>query len=167
MITPRLRPRLEMTVSLTPAQVQRQVDHELREPDCPCRGLTTDRQIDLRIREADRHFWSPQLTVVVSQNQGGSRLTGHFGPNAEVWTMFMACYGFVVLSAIAGLFFGISQLVAEEKPWALWSIPIAIVLVVLIYVAAGIGQRLGQSQTDVLHDVIERATRRTSEPGRS
>ncbi len=167
MITPRLRPRLEMTVPLTPAEIQRRVDQQLREPDCPCRGLATDRQIDLRIREAERHFWSPQLTVLVSPDGDGSRLTGHFGPNAELWTMFMACYGFVVLSAIAGLFFGISQLVIRETPWALWSIPIAVVLVVLIYAAAGVGQRLGQSQTEVLHDVLDHATRREQPVPRS
>ena len=36
------------------------------------------------------------------------------------------------------------MLVLDEPAWALWSVPAAAVLVGLIYIAAGIGQRLGQ-----------------------
>jgi hypothetical protein len=92
--------------------------------------------------------------VIVRPHDAGSRLTGHFGPNANVWTMFMACYGFVMLSAVTGVFYGISQLVLEEPAWALWSAPAAAVLIGLIYFAAGIGQRLGHDQVDVLQGFL-------------
>jgi hypothetical protein len=156
MITPRLRPRLDLVSPLQPAELAAAVERRLREPDCPCRGLTSEGQVELRIREAQRHFWSPQLAVTVEPSDGGSVLRGHFGPNANVWTMFMACYGFVTLSAITALFYGVSQLIVREPPWALWSLPIALVLIVLIYVAAGIGQRLGRDQVGVLESFLER-----------
>jgi hypothetical protein len=159
MITPQLRPRLEMTVRMPPEEVATRIDRRLQESDCPCRGLATSHQIDLRIREADRTFWSPQLVVIISpetiEDRRASRLVGHFGPNANVWSMFLAVYGFVVISATIGVFFGLSQLMLDRPPWALWSIPVAGVLVVLIYTAAGIGQRLGHDQVNVLKTFLE------------
>lgn len=160
MITPRLRPRLEMTARRTPADLAARVQQRLGHPDSPCRGLATEDQIELRIREADRHFWSPQLVVIVKPDpdeDGATHLTGHFGPNANVWTMFLAAYGFIVLSTITGVFYGLAQLVLGEPAWALWSVPVGAVLVAFIYLAAGIGQRLGHDQVDVLLNTLEAA----------
>jgi len=126
----------------------------LAQPDSACRGAASAEQIELHVRESDRHFWSPQLNVIVRAEDDGSRLTGHFGPNANVWTLFLACYGFVVLSAITGAFLGVSQLVLGESARGLWCIPVALVLIAVIYVAAGIGQRLGHDQVGLLHDFL-------------
>ncbi|MHC4948561.1 MAG: hypothetical protein ACYTG1_09895 [Planctomycetota bacterium] len=158
MVFPRLRPRLARPVSLTPGDLAARADDLLRRPDAPCRGLATDHQIDLRIRETDRHFWSPQLTVIIEPRDGGSHLVGHFGPNANVWTLFMACYAFVVFSGLIGACFGLAQMFLGDPPWGLWSLPIAAVLLVLIYAAAGVGQRLGRDQVDVLEHFLAEAT---------
>lgn len=145
---------------LAPSDLAARVRARLEEPDAPCRGLATDGQIELRIRERDRRFWSPQLVVVLKPDQehgGATRLTGHFGPNAHLWTMFMAAYGFIVLSALNGAFYGFAQVMIGEPAWALWSVPAAVLLVALIYVAAGVGQRLGHDQADVLLHTLEAA----------
>lgn len=156
MITPRLRPRLDVETDLDPEVLADRLAERLKDSECPCRGLARPEQIDLRIREADRHFWSPQLVVIVKpRDGGGSRLHGIFGPNSSCWTMFLACYAFVVFSAITAAFYGFSQLMVDESAWALWMLPIAPVLVALIYVAAGIGQRLGRDQTNVLLAEVE------------
>ena len=148
-----------MASDLAPELLAERLTERLSDPACPCRGLATPEQIDLRIREADRHFWSPQLVIIVEpRDTGGSRLHGVFGPNSSCWTMFLACYAFVVLSAIFAAFYGFSQMIADESAWALWTLPVPLVLVVLIYVAAGIGQRLGRDQTNVLLAEVERAT---------
>ena len=159
-ITPRLRPRLEMFSPLPPADLIAHVQQRLAAPDCPCLGLVTDEQIELRIHPDVRRYWSPQLVVHVTSRGDSSHLEGHFGPDAHVWTLFLAIYAFVILSATFGAFYGIAQLVLGRPPWALLSIPIAAVLVVLIYVAAGVGQRLGHDQVDVLQDFLEESVRR-------
>lgn len=159
MITPRLRPRLDMNVPLTPADLVTRVTPRLGDPGAPCRGRATEEQIEIRIRAADHRFWSPQLVVIVKPRDAGSRLIGHFGPDAYVWAMFLGIYAFVVLSAVFGAFYGVAQLMIDESPWALWSIPIAVALVALIYTAAGIGQRLGHDQVDVLHEFLQDALR--------
>ncbi|MEM7227713.1 MAG: hypothetical protein AAF432_02755 [Planctomycetota bacterium] len=155
MITPRLRPRIERTVAMPAKDVTSRMTALLESAACPCEGLVLPASMELRVRESDRHFWSPQLKVIVHETVDGTSLTGHFGPNSNVWTMFMAAYGMVIISAIFGVFFGLSQVVLGDSPTGLLCIPIAIVLVVLIYVAAGIGQRVGYDQTTVLRDALD------------
>ncbi|UCF67704.1 MAG: hypothetical protein JSV80_18430 [Acidobacteriota bacterium] len=151
MITPRLRPRLELTVPLALGDVAARVEAQLRQPDSPCVGLVTEDQIELRVRSAERRFWSPQLVVRVTSSDGSCELKGHFGPDAQVWSLFLATYAFIVLCALFGFFYGVAQLMIEQPPVALWSVPLAVVLIVLIYVAAGVGQRLGSHQAEILH----------------
>ncbi len=165
MITPRLRPRLDMTVPLPPRDLCGRVKRHLAGPECPCHGRVTEHQIDLRIRATDQHFWSPQLTVIIRPDgENASTLTGHFGPNANLWTLFLAAYAFVSLSATAAVFYGLAQMVLGETPWALVSIPVAMVLIAMIYVAAGIGQRLGHDQVDLLQRELEAALEKDNPP---
>lgn len=157
-----------MTVGLSPADLAARVRARLEDPEAPCDGLATESQIELRIRERDRRFWSPQLVVIMKPDPGpggATRLVGHFGPNGNVWTMFMAAYGFVVLSALNGAFFGFGQMMIGEPAWALWCVPGAVLVVALIYIAAGVGQRLGHHQVDVLLQTLEAAI--GDEPGYS
>ena len=158
MMLPRLRPRLDVTDTHEPAVIAALVDTALRRPDAPCEGLSTDQQIDLRIRPEDVHFWSPQLKVVLRPDEGGrTRMLGHFGPNSNLWTLFMAAYGFVVLSMITGVFYGSAQLMLREYAWALWTLPIGAVCLVVIYAAAAVGQRWGHDQTEVLERFLSTA----------
>lgn len=154
MLTPRLRPVLELAVSHAPQALTACVRSRLDAPDSPCRGRVVIDQIELQIRERDRRFWSPTLNVIVTPTDGGSRLRGTFGPNPDVWTLFLACYAFVVLSAVFGAFYGFAQWTLGGAPWGLLSIPIACALLVIIYIAAGIGQRLGHDQAEALEQFL-------------
>lgn len=138
-----------------PSELALRVQRRLDEPGARCLGLVTPSQIELRMRQAERRFWSPQLVVTVRPRDGNSVLTGQFGPDAYVWSMFLAMYAFVVLSTIFGMFYGVAQWMIDRPPWAFWSIPVALVLLVLIYVAAGIGQRLGHDHVDALQEFLE------------
>jgi len=142
---------------MAPDELVRRLTAQIEQADTTVRGLVTAQQFDLAIRREDRHFWSPQLVVHVTPKDGGCSLTGHFGPNPNMWTAFMASYGFVVCCAITGTFYGLSQLMLDRYPWALWSIPVAIIAIAMIYIAAGVGQRLGRDQVDVLLRFLERA----------
>lgn len=121
------------------------------------RGFATAQQIELLVPADEARFWSPQLLVNLEPADRGCVLTGHFQPNGNVWTMFMAGYGFVGLCGVTGLLLGFSQWVAGEAPWGLLALPGAGVLIVAIYVAAGVGQRLGADQVDILEETLSRA----------
>lgn len=157
MIFPRLRPRLEMSVSLTPAELAARVEAMLAAGGSPCRGFANEGQIELHIAESQRRYFSPQLLVNLTRDGEGAELVGHFGPNGNVWTMFLAAYAFVALSALTGLFLGVSQLIAQESAWGLWLVPAGGALIVMIYIAAAYGQRLGAKQTHILQEFLESA----------
>jgi hypothetical protein len=141
---------LELSVPIAPADLAACAQARLESPDSPCRGRVVADQIELQIRERDKRFWSPTLNVIVSPAETGSALRGKFGPNPDVWTLFLACYAFVILSAVFGMFYGVAQWTLGATPYGLLSIPIALVLLVCIYIAASVGQRLGHDQVDVL-----------------
>jgi len=154
---PRLRPRFERRVSLTPEEVAARVAAALKKSRSSCRGFATAQQIELLVPADEARFWSPQLLVNLEPADQGCVLTGHFQPNGNVWTMFMAGYGFVGLCGVTGLLLGFSQWVAGEAPWGLLALPGAGVLIAAIYVAAGVGQRLGADQSDILEQSLNLA----------
>ena len=111
-------------------------------------------QIELHVCTREKRFWSPTLNVLVLPVDGGSSLRGKFGPNPDVWTLFLACYAFVILSAVFGSFYGFAQWSLGATPYGFLSVPIALALLVSLYVAAGIGQRLGHDQIEVLEGFL-------------
>jgi hypothetical protein len=149
-----LRQPFELTTPAPARRVADAVDRRLRAPGCPFRGLATPSQIELYLREGERRFFSPQLTVLVHEDEGRTVLRGRFGPNPSVWTMFVAFYAMVIISALGGVFFGFAQLLMGEPAWGLLSIPVGLLLVGVIYIAAGVGQRLGHHQVDVIRDFL-------------
>ena len=155
MITPRLRPRFDARYPVEPAALIARVEERLRDPRAACQGLLTEDQIELRIHPRARRFWSPQLVVRVEDDGGETVASGRFGPDAHVWSLFLAIYAFVVIAAGFAMMWGIAQLMLDEAPWAFLAAPAALVLIALIYSAAGVGQRLGHEQTEVLLRCLE------------
>lgn len=154
MLFPRLRPKLELRVSLSPTTVAERVQAIIASPQGQVRGFANPMQMELLVPASSAHFWSPQLLVNIDPDEGGSSLIGHFQPNGNVWTMFMACYAFVALSGVTGLFIGLSQWIVNQPPWALLLPPLSLVLIGAIYAAAAVGQRLGADQVDMLESAL-------------
>ncbi len=158
------------------ARAGRAVVAAAREGATPAAGAGPDwAQIELWIRAPERRFWSPQLKVLARPMGGlgdggeadrdlgavrdGARsvVRGHFGPNGHVWTMFTAIQAIIALAGIFAAFVGLAELTLGRTPWWLLSVPIGIAGVGLVYVAAGIGQRLGHAQTEVLERFLDEA----------
>ena len=141
-----MRPRFEMVVPEPPAQTLQRLHDVLRRADGPCTGSILGRHVRLRIREEHRHFWTPQLDVEVEAREDGSLVRGLFGPHPDIWTFFIATYAVMTFCGITGLIFGLVQWSLGWTPWALWSVPIAVLMIGSVYGVALIGQRLGHDQ---------------------
>lgn len=152
-----------MNVSLTPQEIAARVNALLSSPDRRVRGFANPHQIELLVPARDARFFSPQLLINVESAPNGSALVGHFQPNGNVWTMFMACYGFVALCGLTGLFVGLSQWLLDEPPWGLILPPVSAAVLVGIYLAAGVGQRLGADQIEILERALDAALAGESE----
>lgn len=115
--------------------------------------------ICLRILEEKRHFWSPRLNLSMSEINGEkTHVEGVYGPNGNVWALYV--YGYLILGKLAlfSAIFGFVQLWLHSYPWGLWIFAGSILAAVAMYLAAQFGQKLAMMQTFLLHQTYEKAT---------
>lgn len=154
----RIRPSFCHVVGLDPkaayAQIVRTVTRQF--PDLEVK--TFPDFIGLHVPARDRRYWSPRLFLnFQALPEGGTRIEGTYGPEMEVWAVFL--YGYL-LSGLIGTFTAIlggAQVVTGERPWAFWITGTAAGVAVVFYLAAQLGQKLGARQTFRLHQACETA----------
>ncbi|WP_353565682.1 hypothetical protein [Haloferula sargassicola] len=112
----------------------------------------------LRIPPSDRHFWSPRLHLSFEAGEAGKTcLEGIYGPNANVWSLFLYGYLLVGSAALFGGSFGWAQHALGKTPWGLWIFWAALAIAAGLYVLAQFGQKIGSQQTYRLHQLFEAA----------
>ena len=101
-------------------------------------------------------FWSPQLACLVLEKPGGGTLIkARFGPHPHVWGLYLAGYAAGIMLTLGLLVLGCVQLWLNQSAWALWCVPIAMLITALTYGAAYVGQGLGASQMYYLRHHLE------------
>jgi hypothetical protein len=159
-----LRPSFSLVLD-SPAEAARErIVAQIKSDKAPCDVKTFPGMVSLYIPDAETHFWSPRLSVSIDpRDEGGSLLQGTYGPDTNVWAIFV--YGYLLTGSV-GLFSGIlgfCQWKLGYHPWALWIFAVAVVGAVGLYVFAQFGQKLGARQTFLLHQMFEKAVGRTVE----
>ena len=153
-----MRPRFREVLPSSPDRVvDRLREREAVPDDCPCRLSVLGRHVQVTIDPAQRHAWSPQLSLEIEEHEGGSELHGHFGPNPAIWTTFLAAYGFIGCSAFFGVMLGVSQQVAKQPPWGLLALPLGVLGWAGVYLASLYGQRLAREQMSALASFLHSA----------
>lgn len=156
----RVRPRFTQIVDLDIATVQEKIVNHITQSQSQgrCEVKNFAGYISLRIPEKDQHFWSPQLTLsLYPAEKDKTRIQGIYGPNTNVWSLFL--YGYLLagsLGTFAGIF-GFCQWMIGTKPWGLWILGGMIAVAVALYLTAQLGQKLGAWQTFLLHQAYESA----------
>lgn len=154
----RVRPRFEHIVAAPPdtthtTLVRGLADHA---PDLvikPFPGF-----IGVHLPDAERRNWSPRLFLSVDAAPGGgTRIEGIYGPEIEIWSVFL--YGYLItglLGTFSGIY-GAVQLLLEDTPWALYITGSMAIGACVLYLAAQLGQKLGAWQTIRLHQAYTAA----------
>jgi len=157
-----IRPHFSQTLDLALDEAQARIIREVERGSDRCEVKNFAGFICLRIPEQERHFWSPRLTLTLEPSEDGkTRIEGIYGPNANVWSLFL--YGYL-LSGTFGLFsgiFGFVQRTLGQYPWALWIFGAMLAIAIGLYLLAQFGQKLGALQTFRLHQIYESAIGRT------
>lgn len=156
MLSTRMRPRFRTIVPCHPDKALEAFRMRLQQADCRFTGSLLLHHLSLTVKPEDRHYWSPVLNIDVEACEQGSLLRGHFGPHPNVWTLFLALYASVVFSTLFVCTFGYAQLMMGQSPWAFWCLPLAAVLLLIIYGVALAGQGLAQAQMEQLSSFFER-----------
>jgi hypothetical protein len=111
----------------------------------------------LTVPEAEQRIWSPWLNVEVTPQGDGSRLFARFSPHPSVWTLFAFAYlglstVFLLSLCVAG-----AQSMSRSSPWALGVSAAAALVMLAMWGAAQIGQRLARAQMEELRAELEQA----------
>ncbi|MFK8111617.1 MAG: hypothetical protein AB8B91_05430 [Rubripirellula sp.] len=112
--------------------------------------------LDYHISRREQRFWSPHLSVQISSFESGCQMFGRFSPRPEIWTMFMAIYGVLLIVMFAATIFGSVQLLLSHSPWAFLLIPLGVLLIAGLHLASLVGQGLSADQMDLLRSRLDR-----------
>lgn len=116
--------------------------------------------LDFKIEAADRRFWSPHLSISLSDSEAEEEVTevhGRFAPRPEIWTMMMVVYFGTLTFVFFAAIYGYVQWSLGQTPWALIVVPVGIALIAALHVASLVGQRLSSDQMQLLRSRFDRA----------
>jgi hypothetical protein len=125
--------------------------------------------IGIHVPDAERKQWSPRLFLSLEPAPGGgTRIEGIYGPEIEIWSVFL--YGYLatgLLGTFSGIY-GVCQHLLDQPPWGLWVCGAMVIGALLLYLGAQLGQKLGAWQTIQLHQAYTAAAATLSpdSPGR-
>lgn len=160
----RIRPRFEHRVDLSRAATRAKILTALAAHSPALEVKSFPEFIGLHIAAKDRRYWSPRLFLSLeSTPEGATHIEGTYGPEIEVWSVFL--YGYLI-TGLLGTFSGIyggAQLVIEAEPSAFYVTGSMAILAGLLYLAAQMGQKLGAWQTFQLHQAYQTAIGRPAE----
>ncbi len=151
----RMRPRFRKEIPLSADEIKKRIENSLRDNQGKCHGEIVQNHVILRIPQEQQHYWSPQLTLQLEEENGKTFMRGLFGPKPAIWTMFVFFYSAIGFLTLMGLMFGLSQWMLKMEPWGLWFVPAGLALLLLLYIASRIGQGLGREQMHQLQDFLD------------
>ncbi len=151
-----IRPRFRQSLPRPADVVTEQFRLALSEAE-NIEGSIIDHHIVLRIPVAQQHYWSPQLSLTLEEEEGSTLLRGLFGPRPSVWLMFVFLYSSIGAISLFVAITGFSQLSLGIPAPALWALPVAALLALGLFLAAKAGERLGREEMHLLKNFMDAA----------
>lgn len=115
--------------------------------------------ITIRVNKDQRHYWSPQLNVIMQREPEDSmtKIIGVYGPMPNVWTLFTLIYLALSVLSVFIMIIGFSQKTLGQESKILWLIPVFILIAASMYISSQMGQKLAAAQTYAIHYFFEDA----------
>lgn len=153
-----VRPRFQQILPLSPEHTRAAITSAIEESEARCNVKSFSGFINIRIIEEDRHFWSPRLNLSLDEtDEGHTRISGIYGPNANVWGIFLYSYLFAGFLGLVATIMGISQWAIGHKPTWFWLGLVGLVALIAIRLLAQFGKRVAKEETLLLHHIYEDA----------
>lgn len=153
----RVRPRFNETLSLSQEEFKKNMEEALSSYDGVI-GSVSDTFCVLKIPVAERHYWSPQLTLTLEEEEENAdqlRVRGLYGPKPSVWAAFFMSYAAIgILILFIGVI-GLSQALLDKPAPILWAVPALALVALILYLVAQSGQKVGAEQMFRIHHFYE------------
>ena len=149
------RPTFDFVVALTPEDALNTLRAAVSATELPLKAAHLSGQCELQITEERRHVWSPHMSVIFTPAEGGTRVSGHVGPNLPIWSLFLTAYGALGIFVMAGLTFGYSQWSIHQKPYGFLVAGLCVVMLFVVYGIGKVGEGLAEAQTQLMHTFLQ------------
>ena len=155
-----IRPRFKIICQADPEEIKERLRGLIKERRGQLKGSVMGSLVVLDVIEKDAHYWSPQMSFRVEEdefNPGTTIIAGVIGRTPKVWTLFVFIYAAL---AITGFFIsshGVSKWMLGEYSHTLWAFPIALVLMLTAYLVGREGESLGADQIEFLKQFMRDA----------
>lgn len=120
-------------------------------------GSIVHHHATITIPTDQQHFWSPQLSLSFETVEDKTYIRGLYGPNPNVWLLFMFLYFFMGFVALVLIIVGISRLNLGLTAYILWAVPFVLGGIFVLWFAGKAGRKLGHEQIYQIHDIIKPA----------
>ena len=167
MLSFRVRPRIKRFSNYPVDEVMDCFNEALESNEFTLDSTILKNHVIVKIPDEILHYWSPELQLEISENylkddefsdnKEETMIRGFIGPKSTVWTMFMFFYiGFGFLT-LFGVVLGSSQQMLDQVTDGYWYAILGGVGLVLAFTASQIGQKMGDEQTKMFLNLINKA----------
>lgn len=143
-----VRPRFKLYSGLSEEDV---IEHLLSqiEKDDTIIGRKRHNRVDFSSPESELHYWSPELHVLVEKSElkEGACLTCTLGPQQNVWLTFVFIYTLIGFVTFFGGMYALVKLQLGNPSWWLLLFPLALILVLGVYLISYFGKKKGHEQS--------------------
>jgi ABC-type multidrug transport system fused ATPase/permease subunit len=148
-----LRPRFKMDFSENQQELLQKFKDNLNDGTCSYCSQIVDGHITIDVPQEDNHFWSPQLSIEIEQeNDGKTIVKGLFGPKPQVWTLFMFVHFAAACSFIGFCVMAYVQWTLKSNYSFALSMVIGLpILWFVLYILGTLGKKKGHKQMEELH----------------
>lgn len=142
-----LRPRFKLKINVTAEKALEQLSEKAK-ADTTVVAVKANRYVFLKIPQAQQHYWSPELSVRMEEEEFTDYTTVYclLGPRQSIWLLFAFFYGFIACFSVIGGIFGLVKYQLSNNANWLWIIPIGVVLILSLFVVSKLGQNKGRDQ---------------------
>jgi hypothetical protein len=153
-----IRPRFRYETDIKSSEITDKIKAALKAEGCPCKGSVHPGYATLYLPMEEQHYWSPQLSLTVEEDELGTLIRGLYAPRPAVWTMFVFFYSFIGFAALIISIVGLSNWSLNKSAAILWFVPLLGLIFLSIYLVAYFGQRTSIEQMIKLHRFLEEST---------
>ena len=150
-----LRPRIKIFTHLKKNDILKKLSDELTDSRNHFTGWAKEGYALITLPDQEKRIWTPQLNLQIDDHEDGSEVRGVIGPGASVWTAFAFTFSILGFIAFVSLFWGLSRLSLDYSADILFLVPVALIMIVGVYILARIGQQLSRDQVKELKNYIE------------